>query len=70
MDLNDFIYELTTTSSVTNKAVATIKYNVETPQKDKDGKVIYTDIPKKDSDGNPVIASRTAWISRKNSLLK
>ena len=54
VDLNDFIYELTTTSSATNKSVATIKYNVETPQKDKDGKVIYTDIPKKDSDGNPV----------------
>lgn len=54
VDLRDFIHELTTTSVTTNKAVATIKYNVETPLTDANGKVIYTDIQKTDDDGNPV----------------
>lgn len=34
VDLSDFLYELTTTSSATNKAVATIKYNIETDEND------------------------------------
>lgn len=52
--LSDFIHELTTTSSATNKTVATIKYNVETPATDADGNVIYTNIQKTDNNGNPV----------------
>lgn len=34
VDLSDFIHELTTTSSATNKAVATIKYKIETDEND------------------------------------
>lgn len=52
--LSDFIHELTTTSSATNKAVATIKYNVETPATDTDGNIIYTNIQKTDNNGDPV----------------
>lgn len=52
--LSDFIHELTTTSSATNKAVATIKYNVETPTTDADGNIIYTNIQKTDNNGDPV----------------
>ena len=54
INLSDFIHELTTTSTTTNKAVATIKYNVETPETDADGNIIYTDTQKTDDDGNPV----------------
>lgn len=54
IDLSDFLYELTTTSSTTNKAVATIKYNVETPETDADGNTIYTNEQQTDSDGNLV----------------
>lgn len=54
VNLSDFIYELTTTSAATNKAVATIKYNVETPQTDADGNVIYSDVQETDASGNPV----------------
>jgi hypothetical protein len=52
--LSDFIHELTTTSSATNKAVATIKYNVETPATDADGNTIYTNTQKTDNNGDPV----------------
>lgn len=54
INLSDFLYELTTTSQATNKAVATIKYNVETPETDADGNIIYTDTQKTDADGNLV----------------
>lgn len=54
VNLSDFIYELTTTSAATNKAVATIKYNVETPQTDTDGNIIYSDVQETDASGNPV----------------
>ena len=52
--LSDFIHELTTTSSATNKAVATIKYNVETPATDANGNTIYTNTQKTDNNGDPV----------------
>lgn len=54
INLSDFLHELTTTSTATNKAVATIKYNVETPETDADGNIIYTDTQKTDASGNPV----------------
>ncbi len=54
VDLNDFIYELTTSSSATNKAVATIKYKVETSETDSNGNVIYTNIQKVADDGSPI----------------
>ncbi len=54
VDLSDFIYELTTTSSTTNKTVATLKYDTTTPATDADGNIIYTDAQKVDSSGNPV----------------
>lgn len=62
VDLSDFLYELTTTSTATNKAVATIKYDVQTPETDASGNIIYTSVqevdesgnPKVDEDGNPV----------------
>ncbi len=54
INLSDFLYELTTTSQTTNKAVATIKYNVETPETDADGNIIYTNVQKTDENGNPV----------------
>ena len=62
VNLSDFIYELTTTSAATNKAVATIKYDVQTPETDADGNIVYTKVqevdesgnPKVDEDGNPV----------------
>lgn len=53
INLSDFIHELTTTSATTNKAVATIKYNVETPETDADGNIIYTDVQATDSNGQP-----------------
>ena len=53
VDLSDFIYELTTTSSTTNKTVATIKYDTTTPLTDADGNIVYTDVQKVDSNGNP-----------------
>lgn len=55
VDLSDFIHELTTTSSATNKTVATIKYDVETPETDADGNIIYTDVQEVDDEGNPVV---------------
>ncbi len=55
VDLSDFIHELTTTSSATNKTVATIKYDVETPETDADGNTIYTDVQEVDDEGNPVV---------------
>ena len=54
INLRDFIHELTTTSTTTNKAVATIKYNVETPETDADGNIVYTDTQKTDENGDPV----------------
>ncbi len=54
INLSDFIHELTTTSATTNKAVATIKYNVETPETDADGNIVYTDTQKTDENGDPV----------------
>lgn len=53
INLSDFIYELTTTSAATNKAVATIKYDVKTPLTDADGNIIYSDVQDVDDDGNP-----------------
>lgn len=57
INLNDFIYELTTTSNATNKAVATIKYDVKTTEVDEDGNVIYTNIQEVDENGEPVVDS-------------
>lgn len=54
INLSDFLHELTTTSTATNKAVATIKYNVETPETDADGNIIYTTTQKTDENGNLV----------------
>ena len=62
INLSDFIYELTTTSAATNKAVATIKYDAKTPETDADGNIVYTSVQaidesgklKFDEDGNPV----------------
>ena len=62
VDLSDFIHELTTTSSTTNKTVATIKYDPKTPETDAEGNIIYTDVqatdetgaPQTDDAGNPV----------------
>lgn len=54
VNLSDFIYELTTTAAAANKAVATIKYNVETPQTDASGNIIYSDVQETDASGNPV----------------
>lgn len=56
IDLNDFIHELTTTSSATNKAVATIKYDTTTPETDSDGNIIYTSVQKVDDNGNLVFS--------------
>jgi len=53
INLSDFIYELTTTSTATNKTVATIKYDVETPATDSEGNIIYTDVQAVDDEGNP-----------------
>lgn len=53
INLADFIHELTTTSAATNKTIATITYDVKTPQTDYDGNVIYTDVQETDADGNP-----------------
>lgn len=52
VNLSDFIHELTTTSNAVNKAVATIKYDVETPETDEEGNIIYTDVQATDDDGN------------------
>ena len=54
VNLSDFMHELTTTSSATNKTVATIKYDVETPETDEEGNIIYTDVQATDDDGNPL----------------
>jgi hypothetical protein len=54
INLSDFIHELSTTSTTTNKTVATIKYNVETPETDADENIIYTTTQKTDDDGNLV----------------
>lgn len=54
VDLNDFIYELTTSSSATNKAAATIKYKVETSETDSNGNIIYTNIRKVADDVSPI----------------
>lgn len=54
VDLRDFIHELTTTSTTTNKTIATIKYNVETTETDDDGNVIYSDVQETDENGDPV----------------
>lgn len=55
VNISDFIYELTTAPSATNKAVATIVYDTKTPQTDAEGNVIYSDIQETDESGNPVI---------------
>lgn len=52
VNLNDFMHELTTTSNATNKAVATIKYNVETPETNANGNIVYTNIQETDNNGN------------------
>lgn len=57
VDLTDFIYELTTTSAATNKTVATIKYDTTTPATDGNCNIIYTNVQKVDSSGNPVFNS-------------
>ena len=53
INLSDFIYELTTSTATINKAVATIKYDVTTPETDADGNIIYTDKQAVDDAGNP-----------------
>ena len=55
IDLRDFMHELTTTSAATNKAVATIKYDVKTPLTDEDGNIVYSDVQETDEEGNPVV---------------
>ena len=55
INLGDFIHELTTTSTATNKAVATIKYDAKTPLTDANGNIIYTDVQEVDAEGNPVV---------------
>lgn len=57
VDLSDFLYELTTTSTATNKAVATIKYNVETPETNTDGTT------KTDTNGNPIYKPRPSTLA-------
>ena len=57
VDLSDFLYELTTTSTATNKAVATIKYNVETPETNTDGTT------KTDANGNPIYKPRPSTLA-------
>ncbi len=57
IDLSDFMHELTTTSTATNKAVATIKYDVKTPLTDGNGNIIYTNVQEVDDNGNPVTNS-------------
>lgn len=57
VDLSDFLYELTTTSTATNKAVATIKYNVETPETNADGTT------KTDASGNPIYKPRPSTLA-------
>lgn len=52
INLSDFIYELTTSTATVNKAVATIKYDVATPETDADGNIIYTDKQAVDDAGN------------------
>lgn len=54
VNLADFIHELTTTSAATNKAVATIKYDVKTPETDADGNIIYSDAQATDDNGQPL----------------
>lgn len=53
INLSDFIHELTTTSTTTNKTVATLKYDVKTPETDADGNIIYTDVRATDDNGDP-----------------
>lgn len=55
IDLRDFMHELTTTSATTNKAVATIKYDVKTPLTDEEGNIIYSDVQETDDEGNDVV---------------
>lgn len=57
VDLSDFLYELTTTSTATNKAVATIKYNVETPETNTNGTT------KTDTSGNPIYKPRPSTLA-------
>lgn len=75
VNLSDFIYELTTTSAAANKAVATIKYNVETPQTDASGNPVYND------DGTPkmlpkyqprptTIATRYYYRDKDNNIVQ
>lgn len=47
INLSDFIYELTTTATATNKTIATIQYDPKTPQTDAAGNPVL------DEDGNP-----------------
>ena len=55
INLSDFIYELTTSSAAVNKTVATIKYDVTTPETDSDGNILYSDVQEKDESGNPKV---------------
>ncbi len=52
--LVDFIYELQTNSDTVNKAVATIAYDIKTPETDTDGNIIYSDVQETDESGAPV----------------
>lgn len=68
VDLSDFIHELTTTSSATNKTVATIKYDVETPETDADGNTIIRTCRKWTTRATPLLTTRvTPYISRNTS---
>lgn len=55
IDLSDFIHELTTTSATTNKTVATIKYDPQTPETDSNSNVVYTNVQAVDDAGNPKV---------------
>ncbi|MBD5086700.1 MAG: hypothetical protein HDT32_05050 [Clostridiales bacterium] len=71
VNLSDFIYDLTTSSSTTNKAVATVKYDVATPETDGDGNVVYN------ADGTPkrkprptTIATKYYYLNHNNDIVQ
>lgn len=59
VDLRDFIHELTTTSTTTNKAVATIKYTAETPRPSTIATIYYY----RDKDNNIVQSNESGNIN-------
>ncbi len=55
VDLNDFLYELTTTSSEVNRTVATLQYDTKTPETDDEGNILYSDVQETDENGDPKV---------------